>query len=156
MDFAIQQQFNKKQLQLINNCRLYLQIVTLAEIVTNDGKQILQYYTKPNSKANLDANANQWSTSTYRCPQQNMPNNKAWRVWKQLLNGITDPLTKDLKQPMGQWIQRTKNRISIEYKPLLLHHHDVQYAKCQLPIACTCKSTIVLGRETMFSPSSLL
>lgn len=103
MDIAVTQDFTIPQLRLLNNCRLYLQVITLAEITTNDGKYIQEIYLKPNKKGNTNIDNIQWSQSSYQWPQQVKPNNKAWRVWKKLINSLLDKSTHALKRPMGQW-----------------------------------------------------
>jgi len=41
MDEFLQANISPKDLQTLNNCRMYLQVTTLAEIATHDGTQIL-------------------------------------------------------------------------------------------------------------------
>lgn len=78
MDIALRLNFNIAQLKLINNSRLYLQIITVAEIVTNDGQRIRTEYLKPNKSTKSRHHPCGWSKSTYRWPTQTIPNNKAW------------------------------------------------------------------------------
>jgi len=65
--------FKKKELEMINQCRLYHQVVTLTDIATADGKAIEEAYT--GSTRNADR------VSKLQWPTQNCPSTKVWKQW---------------------------------------------------------------------------
>ena len=64
-------------LQRINHCRLYLQVITLSDICTNDGLHIIPdaYHGQPISD----------SSSTWQWPRQVCPPATSWALWQKML-----------------------------------------------------------------------
>ena len=84
--------YNKKEMKMLNSCRLYLQASTVADIVSYDGKDIdISAWTveSPTRKTKL-----KW-------PIQERPSAKAIRLWQSALQLIATG--RKLKHPLGNW-----------------------------------------------------
>jgi len=86
-----------KALQWLNLCRLYLQVTTLADIVTEDGRYIT-YAARHGQKDITCIKYNRW-------PNQGNPGVKIWDEWSKCLaevfcGGRTDGT---LLSPLGKW-----------------------------------------------------
>jgi len=89
-------------LKLLNNCRMFLQVTTLTEIMNSTGthllpKILLWGWSQP-TLAHI-------STSNYNWPTQPDPSHSAWKIWtKALQEHYTKPgLPTTLCNPHGQW-----------------------------------------------------
>ena len=84
------------ELKWFNKCRMYLKVVTLADIVTPDGWSI--------RKDILDGQQNK----TYRqfnWPEWGKPPTYAWTIWRKFLRLVfTNGLSTRLSQRLGHWI----------------------------------------------------
>jgi hypothetical protein len=105
-DFFIMETINDIELspinrQIINNWRLYYQVISIAEIVNNCGDQINPKYFNKN-QARLHK-----STSVLRWPIQKMPEMSKFCVWLNYLIAITK-CDKNGKFPtnLGNWTSR--------------------------------------------------
>jgi hypothetical protein len=76
---------NKEKLTAINNCRLYLQIMNIAEMTTTDGIYILKDAFHGIKYPTGAKGLNTHSRSTLHWPKQPKPPAKAWRIWKKWL-----------------------------------------------------------------------
>ena len=93
---ALQQHCTTKQLQAVNRCRLYLQVMTVADLASADGYTILDSVMKGEKDLQRP--------HYYRWPTQHRPSEKDWKVWR---NAITLSLTSfgnELRTPLGRWI----------------------------------------------------
>ncbi len=92
-------------LTMINNCRLYLRVHTLAEITSLDGTTIL-----PEALSGADARETNtpllWnhSTSKLNWPHQPRPPPKAWNKWRRLLLIYTKKSELTLRRPLGAFL----------------------------------------------------
>ena len=93
MTTFIYAKFSAAELKFINQCRLFHQVLTVADIATADGLTIDPRYFLHEINASR--------VSTLRWPVQNIPSRRAWLVWNQAL-GLLQERGK-LKQPVGQW-----------------------------------------------------
>jgi hypothetical protein len=98
-DMALMEHFVKAgypaaQLTQLNRCRLYLQVITLADIVSADGSLILPeaFIGVPLSDRKSDL---KW-------PNQQRPPSKDWAVWSSALKCL-QPRNK-LLRPLGTWL----------------------------------------------------
>ena len=91
-----------KDLQTLNNCRLYLQVTTLAEISDHTGTKILDAVFI----------GGQWtpslkhiSESLFQWPTQPNPDKPAWKLWTRTIQALyTKPgMVTQLKQKLGLW-----------------------------------------------------
>jgi hypothetical protein len=80
MTLAAQYSTNQQYLQAVNNCRLWLQVTTLAEITDANGHNLLPPALL--GKHDTHGQPTLWaiSTSTHNWPHQPKPPNKAWKI----------------------------------------------------------------------------
>jgi len=91
-----------KHLQILNNCRLFLQVTMLAEISNHKGTKLLDTnLTTSTHTPNLSSK----STSLLKWPNQPNLGRLAWMIWTKTLQQLyTKPgLTTQLRQPLGPW-----------------------------------------------------
>ncbi len=102
MELACHTTANNKQLIMINNCRLWLQVHTIAEITTMDGTQI-QHAAYHGTEHPLTTFPQLWSVtkSTLEWPAQQRPPIIAWQAWKRLLKSIIR-IGLTLRRPLGR------------------------------------------------------
>jgi hypothetical protein len=115
MDSFITHGYKKVELQLLNQCRLYLQALTLSDICSADGKDIvIQIYEGEKLKDRR---------STLNWPKQQCPGIAAWKCWRAALTHLAEtsisqrPLGKWLSEPHQQWFWYMDPQTSI-----LFHH----------------------------------
>ena len=68
------------KLKAINRCRCYLNVTTMADIVTGDGVQILKSIWK--------GKPNKVQRTMYNWPKQTRPEKKDWTQWKKISESI--------------------------------------------------------------------
>jgi hypothetical protein len=95
-------------LQQINNCRLYLQVNTLADITTPDGTAIHPeaYYGLQDNQSNPQL----WTKtkSTLKWPLQPRPPQTAWRKWQRWIQQLTTKTTLLLRSPLRERYSRVR------------------------------------------------
>jgi hypothetical protein len=94
MDHFVQQGYKPAQLTQLNRCRLYLQAITLAGIVSADGQCMI-----PDVLAGIPLSDRK---STIQWPNQQRPPPKDWTVWSSALKSL-QPRNK-LVKPLGEWL----------------------------------------------------
>jgi hypothetical protein len=106
MEFALQNNMRPRDLQMINNCRLYLQVENISDITNNMGTHILSGIAKGERCG---------STSSTLWPVQARPakGNKAWELWRKLLAQLCSHGLR-LRKPLGLW-HNTSGRKWTEY-----------------------------------------
>ena len=78
----------------INYCRLYLNVISIADLSDEAGKYIRQeMYTNPSQHINADDST---------CIQRSVPIRK-WSLWRKVLNYITFYKRRKLKNNLGNW-----------------------------------------------------
>ena len=108
MELAINHNLSPSNIKQINNCRLYLQITSLAEMCNSEGTQLLPCAIHGHRDDNNNAILWQISTSTLKWPQQSYPPIKCWKIWKKFMQQLTKPGTcYILKKPLGHWKHNT-------------------------------------------------
>jgi hypothetical protein len=81
MDIAQEQDTPIKALQLINQCRIYLRVLTISDITNPIGAHVeTQFYSWREA---MQMN-NKWVETT-----KPKPNKSAWTYWRQLMGTIT-------------------------------------------------------------------
>jgi hypothetical protein len=102
MQIAIKSgKFTNTELQLLNNFRLFLQVISLAEISDDSGTLLHPAYT---TKQPILRRPSHNGTSKIIWPYQTTPPQTTWNVWYRLMNHVTKPSTKsDLITPLGPW-----------------------------------------------------
>ena len=88
----IQAGFSGQELGRLNRCRLYLQVLTVADITTGDGKRIRRECLTGTSKY----------PSEYDWPTQGNPPKHDWTFWQQSLTN-TFGRNGTLTHPLGNW-----------------------------------------------------
>jgi len=94
--------YSTSDLQVLNNCCLYLRITTLAEMVDHTGQYIIPTAVLTSTKL---PSRSQYSTSKYTWPNQLKPGRQAWTKWTRAIQShYTKPgLSSHLIEPLGQW-----------------------------------------------------
>jgi hypothetical protein len=93
-DFFIRQNLPHKELDVLNRCCLYLQVVTLSDIAAANGQYIL-----PGARNGVRDNAR---VSRLSWPEQGKPTAGEWSQWKSALSSLE--LYGRLKVPLEKWI----------------------------------------------------
>jgi hypothetical protein len=118
MEHSVQQGYTAYQLGQINRCRVYLQVLTLADIVSADGLCIIPDILV--GAPLLDRK------STLNWPSQQRPSNKDWAVWSSALRSL-QPKHK-LVIPLGEWLVSSTHQQWFWYidpiLPLLYHQPE--------------------------------
>ncbi len=86
----------------LNNCRLHLQVTTLAKISDHTGTKLLDgIFLRGQEMPSLQ----DISKSLFQWPYQPNPSKQAWKLWTRMIQTLyTNPgLTNQLKQTLGTW-----------------------------------------------------
>jgi hypothetical protein len=94
MDFFISLEYKPKELKLLNQCRIYLQAISLKYNTSADGRVIMHKYKV--GILSLDRK------STYNWPIQQRPSKEAWRLWQTALQHLER--NNNLVKPLGNWL----------------------------------------------------
>lgn len=79
-----------------NRCRLFKQVVTLADLVTGDGGSLTRWAMSPDPPL-----ASNWPHKAFHWPQQGRPSRADWVIWQRCLSGF---LTRGRCVPtLGSW-----------------------------------------------------
>jgi hypothetical protein len=105
MDYALQLNFCALQLQQINSCCVYLQVLTISDIATASGTHLSPHILK--GRRDPDRH------STLHWPNTRRP--KIWAPWKLFLQHISSG-TK-LEQRLGSWIKQPHQQWQWFYNP---------------------------------------
>ena len=98
-----------KDIQRLNQCRLYLQVLTLSDICDASGYRILPQYM--NGTIMRNRNRQQDRISCYNWPAQGKPGVSDWRLWEQTIRTIVVlPHTDSLKESLREWKYRSHQR----------------------------------------------
>ena len=103
MEELVQSGIPQKTLLVMNECRMYLRVITLADITNGRGDLIAQNY--------LDGRRDESRRSTLQWPDCNRPNFNAWLLWSSTLRKVfcTSDTGKRLKYPLGNWLYTKYN-----------------------------------------------
>jgi hypothetical protein len=96
-------QFSTQQLRTVNECRLWLQVTSMAEITDIDGTEILPAAINGTHGASNTPTLWLISQSKLRWPSITRPNPQAWKLWKEALSSLTADRTRRLQRPLGKW-----------------------------------------------------
>ena len=97
----------RTELLAINACRLYLQVITISDIVDATGKFLVSTYYRPPLHYK--------SRSTFKWPYQPRPSESEWYYWRRMIRDylcINETLV--LRHPLGPWKQ-TDSHLQHEY-----------------------------------------
>ena len=89
--------FPPKVLKQLNACRIFLQVLTLADISDGSGREVL--------KGSLQGSRHNDRRSSYDWPKQLRPSAGAWRTWRSTLQALfcVTPKFTLLRQPLKPW-----------------------------------------------------
>ena len=88
--------YSKSQLLTLNKCRLYLRVLTLADMVSGDGWYILPHFFRRINPLE--------QYSSIRWPEQGCPTDSAWLLWTQALRkSFPQDRSSRLVTPLGEW-----------------------------------------------------
>jgi hypothetical protein len=94
IDYFMTLNISHSQMQLLNSCRIFLQVLTLSNITSMDGRTILPNYIK--------GIPSQDRISALKWPTQLRPPASAWNLWRTVIAHFST--TGILSQVLGQWI----------------------------------------------------
>lgn len=96
MDLVYTHDYPKKIISNINQCRLFLQVLTISDITTVDGKYIdLTCYEHKS--------ATRRNQRSFHQPRKK-PNKSIWHYWTTWVNTLTYANSRRLRYPLGEWI----------------------------------------------------
>ena len=95
MSAFLNNQYNDNDRRVVNRCRLYLKVLTLAEIVSGDGKEIL--HSSWTGEITTD------SLRDYVWPHQGRPTEREWTIWRRCLSKAFCSRNRLLQRPLGKW-----------------------------------------------------
>ena len=93
---AVDAKFSPSQLDAINRCRLYLQVLTVAELATADGESLTDKAWNGIRDTSI--------TSPYIWPVQPSPPLRDWRLWQAALSVCFLARGLRLQVPLGDWL----------------------------------------------------
>ena len=106
------------QLQLLNACRIYLQITFLSDITNIAGEKIIKGATT-GQKQDIP-------TSKLRWPVQQKPNKTTWQIWKSVLKNIycNDGLSLKHDKKLYKWSSHIQSTQQHQYyfHPLVMKY----------------------------------
>ena len=90
--------FTKAELVILNQCRIYLQVVTVSDICNAAGTKILPSFLK----GKLHSNQSKANWHPFRHPR---PSSRCWEKWTRLMRLIyPHSNTRALRQRLGKWL----------------------------------------------------
>jgi hypothetical protein len=117
MDYFVGLGYSPAILGTLNRCRLYLQIITLSDIVSADGSCIITDVFQ--GLPLLDRK------STLKWPNQQRPPSKDWEIWASALRSLQP--RNSLLQPLGQWMHNNSHQSWFWFKAAkspIFYYHD--------------------------------
>lgn len=96
-DVFVENGFTGAQLYTLNQCRVYLEALTVSDISSADGLRLENDIRL--GKRLMDR------PSRFTWPESPRPSTKCWTLWESAINQIFGPRSSTLRQPLGQWLQ---------------------------------------------------
>jgi hypothetical protein len=100
MEIMLHSQLSTKEIIIFNNTRLFLQITSVAEIITTSGTMIHSSFTISNPPTQRPKTHGR---SNLIWPHQPPPNHRMRRVWLKGINLLCKPSSWHLLQHLGKW-----------------------------------------------------
>jgi hypothetical protein len=147
MDYFISQRLSHRTLAILNSCRIYLQVITLADITSADGRYIL-----PEAKAGTCI---PHRTSNLEWPIQGRPSPADWRLWRHTLAYLEDK--GQLVSPLGSWLAYSHQKWHTYYNPVkktVLLHTDAGAEEAP-PVVRTTRYTTREAMRPLYDMSQL-
>ena len=95
MEMALASNYSASQIRAINNCRLFLKVECISELVSTDGRRI--YRSLWDNPPTIP------SYSKLLWPRQTIPGPRSWRTFRHLLESLVWPITRRLRVRLGEW-----------------------------------------------------
>lgn len=97
MDRLFHSPFTTQEIELINSCRIYLQVLTLTDISLGNGRSVDQdmYHGR----------ISQHRKSTFQWPRQPRPSRLAWDKWQEAIDTIWTN-HQIIEPPLGSWLTK--------------------------------------------------
>ena len=115
MDIVIASgKFKPFQIRMVNYCRLYLRVLTVADISNANGTSIT-----PGAFQGLPSAIN--TNSNWCHVHQKRPGSRAWQAWRKACRIFSDRGTQVLDQPLGPWTVPA-NELRIQWQ--FWHHRQ--------------------------------
>ena len=118
--------YSKRQLLRLNRCRLFLQVITLAEISDGSGDKI----------CNMAYNGHRNFTrkSPFLWTVQPRPDANHWKLWRQALRKCFSSHGRLLRVPLGGWIDRDETHWKwfLEVNSKYLFHKQAENGRWKL------------------------
>jgi hypothetical protein len=125
MELFMKLQSNNKDMEILNRCRLFLQVITLSDITNAEGDRIIKEAKKGRPLGSRP--------SSLLWPNQGSPSQADWKVWSHYISLLE--VNGKLHCPLGPWIGPTHQTWHHQYDPLTGLVYDLQgpSLKCYLP-----------------------
>ena len=113
MELLVHNNVSTESLQIINACRIFLQVIYVSDIVNADGKSVCKWALHPKPTQPKHSNL-VW-------PYQPFPSERHWRLWRHTLLKVLHVTTNhsnewNLRYPLGPWHPgKDSNHIQREY-----------------------------------------
>ena len=111
--------YSDQELHRINHCRLFLQVLSLADIVTADGSKIAFHATFQGSSRRRK--------TTYIQVEQEDPPAASWNLWYEALASLCNP-DGTLHRPLGDWTVNP-NKIRMDWELFYSAEYDCIFHK---------------------------
>jgi hypothetical protein len=116
MELFIKLQGNNKDMEILNRCRLFLQVITLSDITNAEGDRIIKEAKKG------------WPIvsrpSSLLWPNQGPPSQADWKIWRHYLSLLEE--NGKLPCPLGAWTGPTHQTWYYQYDPSTGLVYDLQ------------------------------
>ena len=110
---------SQRKVRMLNQVRLYLQVHTVADVVTGDGR----FITEAARRGQLDP----WRERRSEWPIQGRPSDRAFQVWKAACRFLTVPhraSSWELRTPLGPWLDDSSLSWYLGSDPDALYHRQ--------------------------------
>jgi hypothetical protein len=109
MERAMRYYNDATKLMAINNCRTYLQLMTMAEMADIEGTHLLKEMYHGTADTGIMTTTKNYSRSLLIWPKMPRPPEKAWRIWRKFWSIFTYYKSLKLKCQLARWIPNDNN-----------------------------------------------
>ena len=121
MTLFAQHDYPKYQLRQLNQCRIYLRVTCVSDLCNGHGDVIMPHFTCSQPHNPLD------SYSSLKWPDQGLPSDAAWTMWRRALRDCLCCNGNLLRQGLGKWLSTDSNWGSFFHRPtnnLFVRHNQ--------------------------------
>ena len=113
----------KQDWRAVNRCRLFLKLLTVADLTTGDGQEV--------DEAMLRGKTSHGRVRDIKWPTQGKPSTHDWKCWRRV---IRQTLCKNrvsrLEQTLGQWIEPIASKVLPNWQWFWDDSHECLYKNC--------------------------